>query len=63
MVSETLIKALPRQGDEALTTASGRSLVRAEINRNEQAPLCGVATIEVADPQIGIPRLWATELL
>jgi len=35
--------------DEALTTASGRSLVRAEINRNEQAPLCGVATIEVAD--------------
>jgi len=36
-------------GGEPLTTASGGSFVRGEINRNKQAPQCGVAPIEVAE--------------
>ena len=35
-------------GGEPLTTASGGNLVRGEVNRNKQAPQCGVAPIEVA---------------
>ena len=34
---------------EALMSAGGGKHIRAEVNRNEQAPQCGVATIEVAD--------------
>ncbi len=34
---------------EALTTASGGNLVRAEVHRNERAPQCGVAKIEGAE--------------
>ena len=30
-------------------TASGRNLINPEVNRNERAPQCGVATIEIAD--------------
>ena len=30
-------------------SAGGGNHIRAEVNRNEQAPRCGVATIEVAD--------------
>ena len=29
-------------------TAGGGNIIRGEINRNERAPQCGVATIEVA---------------
>ena len=36
------------------TTASGRNLVGDFLNRNERAPQCGVATIEVA-ARSGIP--------
>ena len=35
--------------DEPLRTAGGGNIVRGEINRNEQAPQCGAATIEVAE--------------
>ena len=34
---------------EALTTAGGGNLVKAEVSRNKQAPQCGAAPIEVAD--------------
>ncbi|MBR2663328.1 MAG: peptidoglycan-binding protein, partial [Clostridia bacterium] len=37
---------------EALMTASGGNLIRAEVNRNEQSPQCGAATIEVADKSV-----------
>ena len=37
------------EGDEALMTACGRNLIRAEINRNKQSVLWTVATIEVAE--------------
>ncbi len=30
-------------------TASGGNFIECEFNRNERAPQCGVATIEVAD--------------
>ena len=32
-------------------TACGGNLIGGEIKRNEQSPLCGVATIELADTQ------------
>ena len=34
---------------ESRTTAGSGNIVRDEVNRNERAPQCGVATIEVAD--------------
>ena len=34
---------------EPLMTSGGGNLIRGEVNRNERAPQCGVATIEVAD--------------
>ena len=40
-----------RLRDEHLTTRSAGSFVRCEFNRNERAPQCGVAKIEVADDQ------------
>jgi len=43
-----ILEQLKKEG-EALTTASGGRLVRAEVNRNKRAPLCGVAPIEVAE--------------
>jgi orotidine-5'-phosphate decarboxylase len=36
---------------EPLRAASGGNTVRGEVNRNERAPQCGVAKIEVADDQ------------
>ena len=36
---------------EPLRAASGGNSVRGEVNRNERAPQCGVAKIEVADDQ------------
>ena len=39
----------PDGGGEALTTASGGNLVRAEVTRNKRSPQCGAATIEGAD--------------
>ncbi len=39
----------PSLAGEPPTTASGRSIVGGEVNRNERAPQCGAATIEVAD--------------
>ena len=37
---------------EALTTACGGNIVRAEVNRNKRSPLCGVAPIEVAESKL-----------
>jgi len=42
---------------EPPTTASGGSFVGGEINRNERAPQCGVATIEIADTVLSVPQL------
>ena len=41
--------ALTENAGEPLTTAGGGNFVRGEVNRNEQAPQCGAATIEVAE--------------
>ena len=35
--------------DEPPMTACGGNLIGGEIKRNEQCPLCGLATIELAD--------------
>ncbi len=35
--------------DEPPMTASGGNLIGGEISRNEQCPLCGLATIEAAE--------------
>ena len=45
-----------RTPGEPPTTASGRSFVGSEVNRNERAPQCGVATIEVAGRAINKPK-------
>ena len=46
--AEAVAEAVETAG-EASTTASGGSLVEAEVIRNEQAPQCGAATIENAE--------------
>ena len=45
----SLAAVASRSQGEPLTTAGGGSFVRGEVNRNERAPQCGVATIEVAE--------------
>ena len=40
---------LPGSGDEPPMTACGGNLIGGEIIRNEQCPLCGLATIEDAE--------------
>ena len=47
-----------RREGEALTTAGGGFFVRAEVNRNQQAPLCGVAPIEVAEDSMTTVELF-----
>ncbi len=37
------------EGDEAQMTAGGGNIICAEIIRNKQSPLCGVAPIEDAE--------------
>ena len=46
-----LARAKARERGEPLRAASGGNTVRGEVNRNERAPQCGVAKIEVADDQ------------
>ena len=39
----------PVVAGERLMTVSDRNLIDTEVNRNERAPQCGAATIEVAE--------------
>ena len=40
---------IPCRGDEPLMTACGGNFIGGEVRRNEQCPLCGLATIEPAE--------------